>query len=279
MIKKKYMLVLALAFCLTATLFIVTSTGYDPWVDQDEDGDVDASDLNTLSQAYGGTGDPTKNVSVTNWPEPQKPTFAEILVLRGLAYKLRKTDLEFTLTEDEVPQILVDENMPYPPADIIVNQTYLCQDSTVTTGWERQPDTNFTYVPASAPFFIQGDVPVRTALQCNVTRLGGTDDVIQFNITVSLEKIALDETTIVLASDTIRMSRGYDTVLWGEVWRNLGVVLRLPSPVLVELGERLQIRFETWIRCEKGYTDQALIEIFHELGTDEFIAYIPIYQP
>ena len=279
MIKRRYALVLALAFCLTATLFIVTSVGYDPWVDQDEDGDVDATDLNVLSQEYGSAGDPTKNVSVTNWPEPQKPTFAEILVLRGLAYRLRKTDLGFPLIEDEVPRILVDANMPYPPVDIIVNRTVLCQDFTVTTGWERQPDDNFTYVPASAPFFIQGEVPVRTTLQYNVTRSGGVSDVINYNITVHLEKITPDETTIVLASDTISISRSYDTLQYAEVMRNLGVVLRLPSPALVELGERLQIRFETWTRCEDGYTAQVLIELFHELGTDDFIAHIPIYQP
>lgn len=279
MIKRRYALVFALAFCLAATLFIVTSTGYDPWTDQDEDGDVDVTDLNVFAREYGSTGDPTKNVSVTNWPEPQKPTFAEILVLRGLAYRLRKTWDDLPFIEDEVVCMLVDANMPYPPVDIIINRTDLCLDFTVTTGWERQPDDNFTFVPVSAPFFIQGDAPVRTTLQHYVTFSGGPSDQIYYNITVNLEKITLDEATIVLASDTISISRAYDTSPFTEVMRNLGVVLRLPSPVLVEPGERLQIRFETWIRCEDGYTDQVLIELFHELGTDEFIAYIPIYQP
>jgi len=279
LIKRKHALVIALAFSLTITLFIAASTGYDPWVDQDEDGDVDATDLNVLAVEYGSLGDPTKNVSVTNWPQPQKPTFAEILVLRGLAYRLRKIDHGFPVIEDEVPRILVDKNMPYPPVDIIINRTDLCQDFTVTTEWERQTDDNFTYVSASAPFFIQGDVPVRTTLQYNVTRSGGVSDVIHYNTTVNLEKITPDGTAIVLASDTISISRSYDTISYGEVMRNLGVVLHLPSPTLVEPGEILQIRFETWTRCEDGYTDTVLIELFHELGTDDFIAYIPIYQP
>jgi len=73
MLKKKYVLVFALAFCLTLTLFIAVSTGYDPWVDQDEDGDVDSNDLCLLAGEYGSSGDPTKNVNVTNWPTQPEP--------------------------------------------------------------------------------------------------------------------------------------------------------------------------------------------------------------
>jgi len=66
MFKKRYTLVLALVFCLTATLFIVGSIGYDPWVDYDEDGDVDPDDFSVFAGEYGTSGDPTKNVNVTN---------------------------------------------------------------------------------------------------------------------------------------------------------------------------------------------------------------------
>ena len=277
--KKHFLFSALISIALLTIIFTPLSVSYDPWVDYDEDGDIDPDDFSVFAGEYGTSGDSTKNVSVTNWPEPQKPNFAEVLTLRGLAYRLRKTDQEYVLIEDEVPQILVEANMPHPPVDIITNRTYLCEDSTVTIGWERQPDENFTYVPASAPFFIQGDVPVRTTLQYYVTFSFMTSEVIYCNITVHLEKTTLDETTIVVASDTISLLRGSDTSPFTGVMRNLGVVLRLPSPVLVELGERLQIRFETWTRCEDGYTAQVLIELFHELGTDEFIAYIPIYQP
>jgi hypothetical protein len=40
---------------------------YDPWLDNNGDGKVDASDLLALAQAYGSSGDPTRNVNVTNW--------------------------------------------------------------------------------------------------------------------------------------------------------------------------------------------------------------------
>jgi len=37
---------------------------YDPWLDYNEDGKIDISDLQPLSQAYGTSGDTTKNVTV-----------------------------------------------------------------------------------------------------------------------------------------------------------------------------------------------------------------------
>jgi hypothetical protein len=73
---KKDLVVMALAaFCLTATLFMILPTKsnpgvgeYDPWVDLKEDGTIDIYDAIILGNAYGTSGDPTKNVTVTNWP-------------------------------------------------------------------------------------------------------------------------------------------------------------------------------------------------------------------
>ncbi len=70
MIKKRPLLVAALVFCLAATIFIVSSTGYDPWIDYDEDGTVDYDDFILLAGEYGTSGNPTKDVNVTNWPQP-----------------------------------------------------------------------------------------------------------------------------------------------------------------------------------------------------------------
>ncbi len=41
---------------------------YDPWVDINGDGVIGTADLHALGVAWGATGDPTKNVNVTNWP-------------------------------------------------------------------------------------------------------------------------------------------------------------------------------------------------------------------
>ena len=37
---------------------------YDPWLDYNEDGKIDATDLSLLGQAYGAEGEPIKNVTV-----------------------------------------------------------------------------------------------------------------------------------------------------------------------------------------------------------------------
>jgi len=47
---------------------------YDPWIDYDDDGKIDHKDLLQLAATYGTTGDPKKNVTVTNWPEDRPPT-------------------------------------------------------------------------------------------------------------------------------------------------------------------------------------------------------------
>jgi len=70
---KKDLIIVALAtFCLTATLFMIrtswSGSDWDPWVDIKEDGTVDIYDAISLANAYGTSGDTTKNVTVTNWP-------------------------------------------------------------------------------------------------------------------------------------------------------------------------------------------------------------------
>lgn len=285
MSKRKYaMIALAIASVLLGSLIvgrvILAQAGgaYDPWLDYNEDGVIDVNDLSPLGDAYGSQGDSTKNVSVTNWPEPQKPTFAEVLVLRGIRYEFLK---DFRPSPPagyafETAEILVDENIPYPFLGYTFNSTELCHTLGVPTYWEQTwTDHNFTFVPANAPFYIQGDVTIRTTLRYNFTSTFA--DVMHWNVTVHLEKVT-PETTVTLASDTISRNLIVDTLQYGTL-DVLGVILNFPSPVLVERGERLQIRIETWARSDNGYIDYAGIYLEHHLGTDEFIAYIPILQP
>lgn len=42
-----------------------TSGSYDPWLDYDENGIIDANELHSLGEAYGSSGDATKNITVT----------------------------------------------------------------------------------------------------------------------------------------------------------------------------------------------------------------------
>ena len=74
MATNKNLIIIALTtFCLTATVFTVVPTRsqnnrYDPWLDTNDDGLVNIVDLAKTATAFGSSGDPTKNVNVTNWP-------------------------------------------------------------------------------------------------------------------------------------------------------------------------------------------------------------------
>jgi len=67
--KRNVIIAVLAMFCLTATLFMVSSSlGYDPWADINEDGQIEIKDIAYSARLYGSSGDPTKNVTVTNWP-------------------------------------------------------------------------------------------------------------------------------------------------------------------------------------------------------------------
>jgi hypothetical protein len=71
--RRDLVIVVLVTFCLTATIFMVfptrSSSGtYDPWIDNNEDGAIDIFDAIGLANTFGTSGDPTKNVTVTNWP-------------------------------------------------------------------------------------------------------------------------------------------------------------------------------------------------------------------
>jgi hypothetical protein len=75
MVKKDIVIAILATFCLTSALFMIIpsksspSVGeYDPWIDINGDGIIDGGDLGILGGSWYTSGDPTKNVNVTNWP-------------------------------------------------------------------------------------------------------------------------------------------------------------------------------------------------------------------
>jgi hypothetical protein len=69
--KKNLVIAVLVTFCLTAIIFMVipirsSINPYDPWLDYDENGKINLEDLVRFANSYGTTGDPTKNVNVTN---------------------------------------------------------------------------------------------------------------------------------------------------------------------------------------------------------------------
>lgn len=75
MIKRRDFIIAVLAaFCLIASMFLVqlarsqTLGQYDPWLDITGDGKINIEDVANVAKAFGTSGDPTRNVNVTNWP-------------------------------------------------------------------------------------------------------------------------------------------------------------------------------------------------------------------
>jgi len=66
--RKQFAIATLFAIVLLTLAFIPISSHqagtYDPWLDYNEDGKIDVNELNQLGQAYGTTGDPTKNVTI-----------------------------------------------------------------------------------------------------------------------------------------------------------------------------------------------------------------------
>jgi hypothetical protein len=80
LIKKELIVAVLLTFCLSAVLFQILPIGsqgagdYDPWADINDDGNIDMYDIGYTARAFGTSGNPTKNVTITNWPAGESTT-------------------------------------------------------------------------------------------------------------------------------------------------------------------------------------------------------------
>jgi hypothetical protein len=73
MIRRDVIIAVIATFCLTSTLFMITTSNsqvgeYNPWADYNEDGVIDIFDIVPGAVSFGAEGDSTRNVNVTNWP-------------------------------------------------------------------------------------------------------------------------------------------------------------------------------------------------------------------
>jgi len=63
--RKDVIIAVLATFCLTATLFMISSSvGYDPWADTNDDGKIDMKDIGYEASLFGTRGDSTKNVTI-----------------------------------------------------------------------------------------------------------------------------------------------------------------------------------------------------------------------
>ncbi len=168
--RKDLIVAVLLTFCLTATLLMVAtsrSQEYDPWADLNGDGKIDILDVVGTTGKYATTGDPTKNVWVTNWPSSgnhmvwwETPTgdaplgraYSEQFDAQGFTYMhvLLSTGLDLNGSPDtvtiEIYGMLWDQSTPgYKPV--------LLQTVGLSSGFR---DYGFTIPVPSQQFYFVG---------------------------------------------------------------------------------------------------------------------------
>lgn len=71
--RREFMILVLTSFILAVAFYpkitAIVSPQYDPWADLNDDGRVNIKDAVLLGVAFGTSGDPTKNVTVTNFPK------------------------------------------------------------------------------------------------------------------------------------------------------------------------------------------------------------------
>ncbi len=106
MITRKELIVAIVAtFCLTTALFTIIPVGsqgaYDPWIDSNEDGYINAKDAISLGAIFGTSGDPAKNVTVNNWPTNKLAYYYADIMLPG------QTEISPWISVNEYSKIVV----------------------------------------------------------------------------------------------------------------------------------------------------------------------------
>ena len=104
MIRKDVIVAVLATFCLTATLFMVTTSKsqsgvgeYNPWADYNGDGTIDIFDIVPGAVSFGSEGDPTKNVNVTNWPLDENGNLRTNMIAYPYPLHLNNTTQEITI--------------------------------------------------------------------------------------------------------------------------------------------------------------------------------------
>lgn len=260
---------LTIAAMLLLTPFLVgltASAPYDPWYDLDENGKIDIFDVVRIAGTYGTTGDPGKNVSVTNWPV-DRALFPENLILRG-AY--------FFAGGSGNRRDLVDESTHHPPSSwpgVIPEAD--SASGTLDATYRIFYNETFTYqkIPQE-PYLIAGNPTVTVTM--NVSSDIGSQ--FQLDCLAYLGKISLngDWVGIAFLGNT---SQGFSGLFTSETltW----TMSPPPNPPLIALVDpswRLAIRLEIYGRRYMGSDTNIWLDIMCRRNRDDFVVDIPIVQ-
>ena len=144
---------IVLVTVLATSLFFISTTAstaeYNPWSDIDGDGDIDIYDVVRVTGIYHTSGDPTRNVTITNWPDfiVNLHTSTQPLILKGLAFESLE-GLSYRLFEAKDTY----EYVGWPVNEVVI------ESSSSPEYKEIYNQTFFYYKPALQSFEIYGEV-------------------------------------------------------------------------------------------------------------------------
>jgi hypothetical protein len=256
---KQFVVATLFAICLLTLIFIpLTSQSagtYDPWLDYNGDGKVDANDLHLIAQTYGASGDPTRNVNVTNWPV-QSELFPQDLILRAAYYYL---------SQNLSRRDLFDKTTA-PPSEAFSNDSVtLMLDR---TGEEIYNQT-FTYqkIPTS-PYLILGKPTVNLAF--NITNSPSASLVIYFQVYIGPVDAKEIMTPLYLGNYTCEYN-GAAT----DLQFNTYLISESPFSTVINANERLGVLIMFGGYTLSGTTALTL-KILLGTNTDNFVVDVPI---
>jgi hypothetical protein len=266
-------MILALAFIHNSGS--QTTFQYDPWADINDDGIIDTKDIGYTCRLFGKTGDPTKNVNVTNWDDLissiRRETFPRNLILRA-TWGYGST---YTPETGVVCRMLIDQDTPYPNSNL--KYTFGRQDYEVISA-----KLNTTDIVIYDQKFVYEKIPTKNyrilgmstvSLTFNVSNAPSADFILQVYVTLGIVSITNTWTPLVnLGCHVCGFTGSYTDYNFG-LWFNA----RVTDPITINATQRLAVRIEIHGYTRSGTTNLTL-KLLHGMDTDEFLVSIPIVE-
>jgi hypothetical protein len=207
-------------------------SNYDPWLDFNGDGKVDAIDLQALGQTYGGLGDSTRDVNVTNFP------LDELGNLRVRSRTTKTMALRGTFLNTpygDVP-LLIDQDAPILRSML---DNFTVSPGMISDVWTTLYDARFDHNATSLTGYeIRGQVIAQLYLRIEGNH--AASGTVEFNSTVLIEKISSGGNPTPLASYSTIWDDTGDSGFTTTIVK--GLIFNLGTPCTVDLNERLSVR-------------------------------------
>jgi len=266
-IRKDLIIVVLATFCLTFALFTILPTGsnykassigeYDPWIDINDDGKIDMKDVRSVAISFGTTGDPTRNVNVTNWAVEQE-LFPENLVLRATSVYSQR--------------MLLDDTTPYPVPDSWLRSEYDPVTVGLNTVNQLVYNQTFVYTKMSTRSYAISGLP-QVSLSYNVTNSPSADFFVDIYVYLGTVSISGQWTQLLYLGGMLWHWTGAFSDNRNWLWAGSSFV----STMLIAANERLAIRVMAYGRTESGVTSLTY-ELLYRMNTSDFLVDIPIIK-